>query len=114
MLPSDDNVSHVKLRKPVKNAVGTISVSRKPRKNAWGQFRFTGANVVGTISAWKKLHGDNFGDGMNLYSRGMGFWYVSIRVACLQFDDTTLTESARVWQAKIQKLYAPGSVPDGA
>ena len=43
----------------------------------------------------------------------MGFWYVSIRVACLQFDDTTLTESARVWQAKIQKLYAPGSVPDG-
>ena len=40
----------------------------------------------------------------------MGFGYVSIRDACPQFDDTTLTEAARAWQAKIQKLYGAGSI----
>ena len=91
-------------------------------KTTWGQFR--GRNELILLKAKRTL-----GREPTLASResatpsqtslvrilgGMGFWYVSIRVACPQFDDTTLTESARVWQAKIKKLYAAGSAPDGA
>ena len=44
--------AHLKCPKPAKHAWGAISVLRKQRENAWGQFCFLGGNIVGAISAW--------------------------------------------------------------
>ena len=40
------------MTKTCEKCMGAISVLRKSRGNAWGQFRFLGGNIVGAISAW--------------------------------------------------------------
>ena len=41
-----------KMPKTCETCMGAISVLRKQRENAWGQFCFLGGNIVGAISAW--------------------------------------------------------------